>query len=56
MRASRRTALTAATIACSSLFVPAQEPVSRMGNPVDPDPLVERVRAAALSMQRKSWE
>ena len=56
MRASLRTALTAATIVCSPLFVPAQETISPLGRTIDPDPLVEKVRAAALSMQRKSWE
>ena len=56
MRAFLRTALTAATIVCSPLFVPAQETIPPLGRPIDSDPLVERVRAAALSMQRKSWE
>ena len=51
-----RTALTIAGLVCSPLLVSAQEPVSRPEKPTDPDPLVERVRSAALAMQRKSWE
>jgi len=56
MCALLRTALTTGTIVCSALLVPAQEPSSRTGTPTEPDPMVEKVRTAALSMQRKSWE
>jgi unsaturated rhamnogalacturonyl hydrolase len=47
-------ALTLAVLFCSALPVPAQDPATGSGRPVDP--VVERVRQAALAFQRKSWE
>jgi len=47
-------ALTLAALLCSAAGVPAEEPVASTGGP--PDPVVERVREAALAFQRKSWE
>jgi rhamnogalacturonyl hydrolase YesR len=53
MRVPLYAALTLGAIVCSIVFVYGQPIVPQTGNP---DPLVEKVRSAALSMQRQSWE
>ena len=52
----RLAALTAGAFVCSALFVPAPATGAPANAALEPDPVVERVRAAALAMQRKSWE
>jgi unsaturated rhamnogalacturonyl hydrolase len=56
IRASLSSALAIATIAVFPLFVSAQETAPQDPKAAGPDSLVEKVRAAALAMQRKSWE
>ena len=49
-------ALVVGFFVCSPASLPAQATAGSAGETTRPDPLVEKVRVAALSMQRKSWE
>jgi unsaturated rhamnogalacturonyl hydrolase len=57
---NRRTALSisvgAFMVLFSALTALGAETASRLAGAITPDPLVEKARRAALSMQRKSWE
>lgn len=53
MRVPLYAALTLGAIVCSPVVVSGQPTAPQTG---DPDPLAEKVRHAALTMQRKSWE
>lgn len=52
----RRGALTLGAYVCFAVAVSVPLTGAPAGASSEPDPLVERVRLAALSMQRKSWE
>jgi rhamnogalacturonyl hydrolase YesR len=56
MRLAWSVALTVGVFVCSPVIASAQAPAVQTGKSTEPDLLVERVRMAALSMQRKSWE